>query len=88
MEMHYIAGHLECMQSLLEAGSDVSKLCEGSPPLHMAVCVGALPHKESFAEATVRMLLKHGAVPYERYTLTCFFVPDVHLSLSGCCLIM
>lgn len=54
------------MQCLLEAGSDVSLVCEGSPPVHMAVCVGSLPHKENFAEAAVRRLLDHGAVPYER----------------------
>ena len=61
-----VAGHLQCVQILLEAGSDVSKLCEGSPPLHMAVCMGALPHREAFAAAVVKNLLDHGAVPYER----------------------
>lgn len=61
-----VAGHLECVQTLLEAGTDVAKQCEGSPPLHIAVCVGALPQKENFAEAAVRKLLTHGAMPYER----------------------
>lgn len=32
----------------------------------MAVSVGALPHKEAFAEAALVLLIKHGAVVYDR----------------------
>eukprot|EP00887_Chlorella_sp_A99_P002366 scaffold10.g2366.t1 len=61
-------GHLEVMQALLEADppARLNKTCEGSPPLHMAVCAGALPHRHEFAPAAVALLLRHGAVPYER----------------------
>ena len=54
------------MGALLEAGADVSRLCEGSPALHMAVSMGALAEQQNFSSAAVLLLLQHGAVPYER----------------------
>ncbi|KAL3144011.1 hypothetical protein ABBQ32_003818 [Trebouxia sp. C0010 RCD-2024] len=61
-----LSGSLECLKTLLEAGAGVSRLCEGSPPLHIAVSVGALPEQQAFSAAAVDLLLQHGAVPYER----------------------
>ena len=54
------------MQALLTAGADVTRLCEGSPALHMAVSMGALTQMQGFSAAAVQLLLQHGAVPYER----------------------
>ena len=51
---------------LLGAGASVAKPCEGSPVLHLAVSVGALPNQICFAAAAVKALLQHGAIPYER----------------------
>ena len=64
------AGRLECLHVLLGAGASVAKSCEGSPVLHLAVSIGALPHRVHFAAAAVKALLQHGAVPYERSVWT------------------
>lgn len=61
------AGQLEAARALLECGASSSVPCEGSPPLHVAVCVSAHPDKRAFAEAAVALLLQHGADPYERW---------------------
>ncbi len=34
------AGQLEAARALLECGATLDRSCEGSPPLHLAVCVG------------------------------------------------
>ncbi|KAL4431738.1 hypothetical protein ABPG77_002954 [Micractinium sp. CCAP 211/92] len=59
-------GQLEAARALLECGASSTVPCEGSPPLHVAVCVSAHPDKRAFAEAAVALLLQHGADPYER----------------------
>jgi hypothetical protein len=60
------AGQLEAARLLLAAGARVDKACEGSPPLHVAVGVGPLPGQRGFALEATRLLLEHGAVPFER----------------------
>ncbi|KAL4440406.1 hypothetical protein ABPG75_003407 [Micractinium tetrahymenae] len=59
-------GQLEAARALLECGASAGVACEGSPPLHIAVCVAAHPSKRAFAEAAVALLLQHAADPYER----------------------
>lgn len=61
------AGQLEAARALLECGASSGVPCEGSPPLHVAVCVAAHPAKRAFSEAAVALLLQHGADPYERW---------------------
>ena len=79
------AGSLECSKALLEAEVDISRLCEGSPALHMAVSVGSLLHQQAFSAAAVQLLLQHGAVPYERYfhTAMLLLVADLLPSRSS-----
>ena len=62
-----IAGRLACLRALLLAGADVTKPCEGSLPLHIAASLGSFPQQTAFSVSAVRLLLQHGAVPYERY---------------------
>lgn len=51
---------------LLEKGASLEKGCEGSPPGHVAVCVGAHAERRPFALAALQLLLQFGADPYER----------------------
>ena len=60
------AGQLEAARALLDCGASLAPACEGSPPLHVAVCVGALLAHRDFSLAAVDLLLAHGADPYER----------------------
>ena len=39
---------LECVRLLLEAGASVHKKSDGSPPVHTAISIGALPQHEQF----------------------------------------
>lgn len=64
-----LAGHLEAARLLLAAGANPHKQCEGSPPLHVAVCAGGQPGREEFAAAAVKLLLEQGAIPYDRHWL-------------------
>lgn len=50
----------------MEAGASAHKQCEGSPPLHLAVCLGAQPGHAELADALAALLLQHGAVVYDR----------------------
>ena len=63
-------GHLDCAQLLLEAGADVNMGIEGSPPMHLAVCAGALPGRggDATATAALRLLAAFPALasPYSR----------------------
>jgi acetoin utilization deacetylase AcuC-like enzyme/ankyrin repeat protein len=59
-------GQLGSLRVLLEAGARIAPKCEGSPPLHMAVCMGAIDEHAEFSLEAVRLLLTHGAVPFER----------------------
>jgi hypothetical protein len=60
------AGQLEAVKALLQHGASVEKQCEGSPPLHVAVCVAAHGACREFALAAASALLEAGADPYER----------------------
>ena len=57
---------MEVVRLLLEAGASPHKGCEGSPPLHIAVCTGGQPGQEQFADEAARLLLARGAMPYDR----------------------
>lgn len=62
------AGHLDVVGALLEANpSSVTSRCEGSPPLHMAACLAALPSRAAFAVEATKLLLSHGASMRERW---------------------
>lgn len=61
-----LPGKLDAIQPLLDAGARVGQMCEGSPPLNMAVCVGSHPAFYRFALSVSSMLLDAGAVPLER----------------------
>lgn len=54
------------MRVLLEANARVTAKCEGSPPLHVAVCTAAIPKHAAFGVAAVELLVHHGAVPLDR----------------------
>jgi hypothetical protein len=52
---------------LLEHGASLEVGCEGSPPLHVAICVAAHGGiKKSFALLATSLLLQFGADPYDR----------------------
>lgn len=57
------AGHASCAAALIAAGASLSKTCESSPVLHLAVCLGAQPSPlhSNRAEELVKLLLKSGA---------------------------
>jgi hypothetical protein len=57
------AGHLECLQLLIELGARTSVICEGSTLLHVAVCLGSLVNKRQSALAALRLLLESGLSP-------------------------
>lgn len=59
-------GHLEVAEVLLSRGASVKLLCEGSPPLVLAVCTAAHTHRRDRAAAAVKLLLDHGALPNQR----------------------
>lgn len=59
-------GQLGAARVLLEKGASLEVSCEGSPPLHVAVCVGAHGGRRGFAAAAAQLLLQFGADPYER----------------------
>ncbi len=50
--------------------------CEGSLPIHIAACVGALPQHRQFAAYAVRLLLSHGAEPFSRCVSRCYTQHD------------
>ena len=55
------------LRALLELGVDVDSRDEHqATPLHVAVGVGPLPGQRGFALEATRLLLEHGAVPFER----------------------
>jgi ankyrin repeat protein len=55
------------VRALLEANpASVASRCEGSPPLHMAACLAALPRRADFAVEATKLLLSHGASIRER----------------------
>ncbi|GAB4814038.1 hypothetical protein N2152v2_001084 [Parachlorella kessleri] len=66
LHLALLNGHLEVVRLLLEAGASPHKGCEGSPPLHIAVCTGGQPGQEAFADEAARLLLARGAMPYDR----------------------
>jgi hypothetical protein len=69
------ADHLEAARVLLEAGASVRAYCEGSLPIHIAACIGALPQHRQSAAAAVRLLLSHGAEAFSRYAGGCLEPP-------------
>ena len=57
---------LEALEVLLENGARVSAKCDGCPALHMAVCMGSHPEHADFALNAVKLLIEHGAIPFDR----------------------
>ena len=55
------ARRLENVKVLLEAGASVHKKCDGSPPLHSAISLGAVPRHADFAYECVKILDEHDA---------------------------
>jgi len=51
---------------LLQGGASTSVSVEGSPPLHAAVAVGALPAHAEFAATAVQLLLQADADATQR----------------------
>ncbi|KAK9846133.1 hypothetical protein WJX84_008602 [Apatococcus fuscideae] len=56
-----LSGRTECAAALIAAGASLSKTCESSPVLHLAVCLGSQPSQLATAEELVKLLLKAGA---------------------------
>ncbi len=55
------AGHVGCVEALLEAGASPTARCNGSPPLTLAVCAAMHRGREPAAVSMVQALLRHGA---------------------------
>lgn len=55
------AGYPRCAEVLLTRGASVRKDCDGSPPLHMAVCLGLFVAKQQACHELVDLLLSQGA---------------------------
>ncbi|KAL3827158.1 hypothetical protein ACHAXA_006713 [Cyclostephanos tholiformis] len=55
------ARKIENVRVLLEAGATVHKKCDGSAPIHLAICLGAIPANAEFAEKCVLLLREHNA---------------------------
>jgi len=51
---------LEHMQILLEAGASCHRKCDGSPPIHTVISVGAITAHKGFAYDASVLLQKHG----------------------------
>ena len=68
LKLLFPPGHLPCAQLLLKAGADVNMGIEGSPPMHLAVCAGALPGRggDAAAAAALKLLAAALASPYSR----------------------
>lgn len=60
------AGHLDCVNILLDARCSLTADCDGCPPLHMAVCTGAVTQSRAKTLQLVRLMIKHGADTLER----------------------
>mmetsp|Transcript_27949 Transcript_27949/g.61564 ORF Transcript_27949/g.61564 Transcript_27949/m.61564 type:complete len:1058 (-) Transcript_27949:88-3261(-) len=52
---------LEHVELLCSAGASLHKKNDGSPPIHVAISIGAIPQHREFANACVRLLYKHEA---------------------------
>lgn len=50
---------LEHVKLLCKAGASLHKKCDGSPPLHVAISMGAVPQHRKFAYDCVKVLHKH-----------------------------
>ncbi|KAF5835860.1 hypothetical protein DUNSADRAFT_6793 [Dunaliella salina] len=61
LHLAILNGHVKCAEVLLKAGSSPDVCCDGSPPLHMAVCAALLPGRAESAHALVQLLLAAGA---------------------------
>jgi acetoin utilization deacetylase AcuC-like enzyme/ankyrin repeat protein len=55
------ARKIENVRVLLEAGATVHKKCDGSAPIHLAICLGAIPANAEFAEKCVYLLREYNA---------------------------
>ncbi|KAL3787607.1 hypothetical protein ACHAW5_005995 [Stephanodiscus triporus] len=55
------ARKIENVRVLLEAGATVHKKCDGSAPIHLTICLGAIPANAEFAEKCVHLLREYNA---------------------------
>jgi len=56
-----ISRKLEHVRLLLEAGASVHKRSDGSPPVHAAISIGAIPQHATFANECVQLLFEKEA---------------------------
>ena len=56
-----ISRKLEHVRLLLEAGASVHKRSDGSPPVHAAISIGAVPQHATFANECVQLLFEKDA---------------------------
>jgi hypothetical protein len=61
-----LSGHPDAAQALIELGANLRLPCEGSPPLHLAVCSAAHSHQQDRAHQTLTILLDRGAQVAQR----------------------
>ena len=61
------AGHVEVVALLLAKGASVRLACEGSPPLHLAICSAAHRCRAEAAAANVQLLLEQGCQAVQRW---------------------
>mmetsp|Transcript_68148 Transcript_68148/g.76290 ORF Transcript_68148/g.76290 Transcript_68148/m.76290 type:complete len:1033 (-) Transcript_68148:54-3152(-) len=52
---------LEHVELLIEAGASLHRKCDGSPPLHVAISLGAIPQHAEFADECVQVLHENDA---------------------------
>ncbi|KAK9809002.1 hypothetical protein WJX72_007747 [[Myrmecia] bisecta] len=61
-----LSGHVECAEVLLAAGASTRRPCEGSPPLHLATCIGGMAAQQQASLRAVQLLLQAHAPPHDR----------------------
>ena len=59
------AGQVECAKLLLEVGTNPNAAVDGTPALHLAVCLGMHADKQETALQLVQLLLDHEALPLD-----------------------
>ncbi len=63
------ARNLTCLEALLELGIDVNLKCHGTPPIHIALSIAALPDGYEFGLSALKLLLDH---------------PNINMSVKNC----
>lgn len=78
------AGHLDIAAALLDhSPAQVNSRCEGSLPLHMVACLSALPARQQFSVEAAKLLVQHGASPFDRFGMPALHMLGILKSYPG-----